>query len=268
MIGKRKAQPAPWRNAKKDIRRKMLTSMLGKIAPSASVLEFGAFSSPMFEPGEVQVRYADRLSTEALQRSVSDPAKKAAIVPVDYVVGDDFERHIPDKFDLIVANHVVEHVPDVIGWLDKLETLLQPGGHVFLAVPDKNYTFDIMRDPTLTRELVSHFVTKRQKPSAADIVDAAVHRRNIHTGAQVWSGKAQDAIKDRPNVDVAALLAKIDEQFKNGEYIDTHCNVFTEASFKSVFRDLAQMRLGRMTLLHTRPVQSPYNEFSALLTRV
>lgn len=270
MILRKKApaqQPPQWLNAKKAIRRKMLTSMIGELGTTASVLEFGAFASPMFEPGEAQVRYADRLSTEALQQSVADPAKRVAIMPVDYVVGDDFEQNIPDRFDLIVANHVVEHVPDVIGWLDRLETLLNPGGHVFLAVPDKNYTFDIMRDPTLTRELVDNFISGRQKPSAADILDAAVHRRDIRTGKQVWDGKAQEAIKNRPNVDVAALLADIDLRFGNGEYIDAHCNVFTEGSFKSVFRDLAQMKLGRMRLAQTRPVQSPYNEFAALLTR-
>lgn len=193
-----------------------------------------------------------------------DQAKRSAIVPVDYVVDKDFDRQISEKFDLIVANHVVEHVPDVIGWLNRLNTLLRPGGHVFLAVPDKNYTFDIIRDPTLTRELLNNYISKRETPSAADILDATAQRRDIRNGSDVWSGKAHHAMKVAPTVDVVQTLQSIERRFAAGEYIDCHCNVFTEASFLNVFRELAQYDFCNLCLLQTRPVQRPYNEFYAL----
>ncbi|MEZ5732058.1 MAG: methyltransferase domain-containing protein [Paracoccaceae bacterium] len=211
-----------WKNAKKDIRTAACAEMRGAADKKLKVLEFGAFSSPMFVPGEADVRYADRLSTQQLRDSVADPEKRAAIVAVDYVVDNDFEQQIPERFDLIVANHVVEHVPDVIGWLNRLSVLLKPGGQVFLAVPDKNYTFDIMRDPTLARELVDNFITKREAPSAADILDAAVHRRDIRNGSDVWSGKAHHVIKTAPTVDVDATLKGIQLRKAAGEYIDCH----------------------------------------------
>jgi SAM-dependent methyltransferase len=253
-----------WNNAKKAVRLAAYADMVGVPDLSLKVLEFGAFSSPMFETDEVDVRYADRLSTQQLRDSVTDPAKRSAIVKVDYVVDKDFDRQITEKFDLIVANHVVEHVPDAIGWMNRIVTLLRPGGHVFLTVPDKNYTFDVIRDPTLTRELISNFLTKRQTPSPADILDATVQRRDIRNGSDVWSGKAHHAIKIAPTVDIAKTLHSIEARLAAGEYIDCHCNVFTEASFVSVFHELEKFDFCKLQLLKTRPVQRPYNEFYAL----
>ncbi len=252
-----------WQNAKKDIRRKMLASLWPVMPEDAKILEFGAFASPTFDRDEADIRYADRRSTEVLRGSGAS-AKSQAVVEVDYVVEDDFDRKIDSRFDLIIANHVIEHVPDVIGWMNKLGRLLYPGGRVFLAVPDKNYTFDIMRDPTLTRELIENFTLGRTQPSAVSVLDAAFHRRDIESGGIVWDGKAQDVIRRPPKVDAPGLLASAQARIAEGEYIDAHCNVFTEASFRSVFLTLKQMGIGDLQLTGTRPVLRPYNEFYAM----
>jgi len=44
-----------WNNAKKAVRLSAHADMLGVPETSLKVLEFGAFSSPMFEKGEVDV---------------------------------------------------------------------------------------------------------------------------------------------------------------------------------------------------------------------
>jgi SAM-dependent methyltransferase len=40
------------------------------------------------------------------------------------------------KFDLITANHVIEHVPDPIGTLASMRRLLTPDGWIWIAVPN------------------------------------------------------------------------------------------------------------------------------------
>jgi SAM-dependent methyltransferase len=43
------------------------------------------------------------------------------------------------KFDVITANHVLEHVPDPVATLAIMKQLLAPGGYIWIAVPNAAY---------------------------------------------------------------------------------------------------------------------------------
>ncbi|MCY7273284.1 MAG: class I SAM-dependent methyltransferase [Phormidesmis sp. CAN_BIN44] len=67
------------------------------------------------------------------------------IVDVDYVWGeksliDLLETEAP--LDYVIASHVIEHVPDFIGWLSEVRGILKPGGILSLAIPDKRQCLD------------------------------------------------------------------------------------------------------------------------------
>ncbi len=50
------------------------------------------------------------------------------------------KEYISQKFDVITMWHVLEHVPDVEFQIKELKRLLQPGGHLIIAVPNfKSY---------------------------------------------------------------------------------------------------------------------------------
>ncbi|WAP69932.1 class I SAM-dependent methyltransferase [Jiella pelagia] len=257
-----------WKNAKKDVRRAALEKLTPGVENHGDILEFGAFASPTFEPGEGSVFYADRLSTEELKTSVKDADKRDAIVDVNFIVAPDFSTPIGRKFDLVIANHVVEHVPDLLGWLNNVGKILNDGGKVFLTVPHKGYTFDILRQPTLARELIDNYEVKRQQPSLSSIVDAAFFRRDIKFGSDVWSGKAESIIAKAPSLNAADYAANVRKRLAAGDYIDAHCNVFTEESFIEVFGYLEAMHFGDLKLLATAPVIRPYNEFYALFGKL
>jgi SAM-dependent methyltransferase len=57
--------------------------------------------------------------------------------------------------DFVVASHVLEHCEDPIGTLSNMLRTLRPGGSLFIAVPDKRFTFDRDRDTTTVSHLVS-----------------------------------------------------------------------------------------------------------------
>jgi len=43
------------------------------------------------------------------------------------------------QFDVITANHVIEHVPNPVETLAMMKTLLAPGGYIWIAVPNAKY---------------------------------------------------------------------------------------------------------------------------------
>ncbi|HQX56256.1 MAG TPA: class I SAM-dependent methyltransferase [Pyrinomonadaceae bacterium] len=60
----------------------------------------------------------------------------------------DIPYPFPDnEFDLVVSNHVVEHVPDVMAFITELHRITRPGGRIKLLTP--HYTNpDWANDPT------------------------------------------------------------------------------------------------------------------------
>ena len=76
---------------------------------------------------------------------------------VDPDIVDDGERltKIADgSQDFIIANHFIEHCEDPIGTLKTFAAKLRPGGTIYMAVPDKRYTFDRARPSTTFEHLL------------------------------------------------------------------------------------------------------------------
>jgi len=79
---------------------------------------------------------------------------------------DDFPYPFGDnEFDLVVSRHVVEHVPNVIRFVEELHRITKPGGRIRLLAP--HYTNpDWSNDPTHRNHLNSYsflsFIRDRQ----------------------------------------------------------------------------------------------------------
>lgn len=123
-------------------------------------LEIGAFLRPTVLKTEGNIKYLDFYTTEELrdQAAVSGEALQE-VVTVDYVARDDqYDKWVDSRFDYIIANHVFEHVSNPIRWLQMLCGMLNSNGILFLAVPDKKYSFDRYRlDTQLSHLLYDHF---------------------------------------------------------------------------------------------------------------
>src|SRR5271168_2324257 len=93
-------------------------------------LEIGPRDAPLVPRSAGPVLYADHADTDTLRRSLPDQSiDPAALVEVDVVTGGgSLAAAAPHPFDYIVASHVVEHVPDILGWFADLRQSLRPGG--------------------------------------------------------------------------------------------------------------------------------------------
>jgi predicted SAM-dependent methyltransferase len=117
-------------------------------------LEIGALHNPLPVSEHARVRYVDRMQTADLRRQYPELDGKP-LVDVDVV--DDGERltSVPDEsVDFVIANHFLEHCQDPIGALGTMFRVVRPGGIVYLAVPDKRFTFDVDREITTTEHLL------------------------------------------------------------------------------------------------------------------
>lgn len=120
-----------------------------------SGLEIGALHNPLRLFNGANVLYVDRKTVDEL-RSDYPVFKDSSLVDIDII--DDGERldTIEDSsVDFVIANHFLEHCEDPIMTVETFIRVLRSGGILFLAVPDKRYTFDKDRSLTNLEHLIA-----------------------------------------------------------------------------------------------------------------
>ena len=137
-------------------------------------------------------------------------------------------------YDWIVASHVIEHVPDVIGWLSDLAEIAVDDGALVLVVPDQRFTFDVHRPLTTVGQMLQAHQDGDQRPSVRAVYDhysATV----AYNGQEAWRGSA-------PTFDAPAhpwwQAAEEVERSLGGDYVDCHVWLFTPESFLRQMREL------------------------------
>ncbi len=117
-------------------------------------VEIGALHNPLtVNTAKATVKYVDRMTVEDLRKQYPELNDKP-LVQVDYVADGELLESVPDgSQDFVIGNHFIEHCQNPILAIRNMIRVLKPGGAVFLAVPDKRYTFDILRPPTT----IEHF---------------------------------------------------------------------------------------------------------------
>jgi SAM-dependent methyltransferase len=117
-------------------------------------LEIGALDKPLRLPGSATVSYVDRMAVPDLREHYPELVK-APLVNVDVV--DDGERLgsvASETVDFVIANHFFEHCEDPIGTLAHHARVTRPGGRLFIAIPDKRFTFDHARPVTALEHVI------------------------------------------------------------------------------------------------------------------
>lgn len=231
----------------------------------ASILEIGALDQPTFRPPDHKVSYADLASRKELAaKGGNNPRYKyERLVDVDYVIKDgDYAKSIGRTFDLIIANHVIEHVPNAIDFLGDMGKLLTPKGVLFLTVPDKRYTFDITRRLTNFIDLLRAQRNRQTKPDFFNILEHFWHHKAV-SAKDIWENKHHEAMakqrfKHKDALDTAEHYAKED-------YADVHCHVFTDSSFNELLTDLQGFGLLPFSHWRISPVRYMSNEFYVAL---
>jgi SAM-dependent methyltransferase len=190
---------------------------------------------------EGRIYYVDYTSAENLRKKyVIDPAVSVEnIVNVDFSLEDGSLRELTSKvapFDYVIASHVFEHLPNPIGWLLEIESLLVPGGVVSLAIPDKRYTFDLARRLTTVGDLLAYYFQRLRRPSPVQVFDHFLNVRKVDA-SRAWESEL--VASELPSMFPDESVLDLGRQSAEGkEYIDTHCTVWTAGHFQEVIQRL------------------------------
>ena len=120
-------------------------------------IEIGALHQPLIVPATARVKYVDRMKVPELRQHYPELINEP-LVETDIV--DDGERllTIADATqDFVIANHFIEHCENPLLTFQNLLRVLRPGGIVFMAVPDKRFTFDVDRPCTTLDHVLRDF---------------------------------------------------------------------------------------------------------------
>jgi SAM-dependent methyltransferase len=120
---------------------------------SGSGLEIGAMDLPLHVKSGVAVKYLDRISKEDSAKIF--PNLSAKLVNVD-IIGDGETLDVieTNSQDFVIGNHFIEHTQNPILTIENMLRVTRTGGKVFMAIPDKRFTFDEPRSITP----LAHFI--------------------------------------------------------------------------------------------------------------
>ncbi|WP_266157758.1 methyltransferase domain-containing protein [Dyella silvatica] len=218
-------------------RQKLITGLNFK---SDVIAEIGALCSPLVTKAEADVRFIDYASAEVLRKHYSgnpgvDPDR---IVETDAIWGEQtlFDA-LGQRVDFILASHVIEHVPDLVTWLNELHSALNDDGQVRLAIPDKRFTFDFLRRESELSDVLAAYIASARIPQPQAILDYLLNATHVdHIAA--WRGEVSKSTLQRPD-SFASAMQKAGEAIKDGTYHDAHCWVFTPESFATLLEQLS-----------------------------
>lgn len=213
-------------------------------------VEIGPLDRAIMPRPGTSVLYADHLDTAGLKAKYAPHSVVdiEAIPEIDFVIDSrGLRAAVGDRrLHYVIASHVVEHVPNPIGWLADIHGLLVDGGVLLLAIPDLRRCFDALRRQSTPGEWVEAYLGNHARPSPSRIFDAFSNEVKVD-GNISWhhDPDPRDLVLSR----TARHALQLAEDNKAGdEYLDVHCWTFTPASFCNMMRTIASAGLLHMKL--------------------
>lgn len=203
-------------------------------------IEIGPSHSPLAPKKQgYKVEIIDHASQEQLREKYSDHnIDLDAIEEVDYVWNGESYADLTGKhyfYDWIIASHIIEHSPDLIGFVNSCEEILNEAGVLSLAIPDKRYCFDHFRPLTGLSQVIDSNLLKQQLHTPGTVAeyflnvvsrDGKIAWHPAETGIYQFVHSLQDAVSGIESVQ------------KRGAYLDVHAWCFTPHSFRLLIEDL------------------------------
>ncbi|SFC38680.1 Methyltransferase domain-containing protein [Nocardioides terrae] len=236
-------------------------------------LEVGPLDAGVADETIDDVRYVDVFD----QDGIRDHYREDASVVLELVPHIDFPLYLDGEvrtlaeaaapggpYDWVIASHVIEHVPDLIGWLRQLAVVTADGARLLLAVPDRRYCFDLHRPPTTVGQILTAYEEKHTAPSVRAVYDFFSSVVGVDTAA-LWRQRRPAGRASRIH-DRSYTMRQV-ERARAGEYVDCHVWTFTPQAFAEQIKELRGLGLCDWYVERLEPVIGSV-EFLAVLRRI
>lgn len=242
-----------------------IKTLLDPLNMNGTGLEVAPYFNPAIDADKYDVRYTDYIGTEEILRKAADnpgaAGKKIPEINFVWEPGKSLKDCVNEDilFDYALASHVIEHVPNTIGWLNHILETMKVGGILALAVPDRRSTMDYYRRETTLAELVGNWIQNPAIPTPTQVVDFLAQSfyddRNEANGFKMLDVKNTPFEKiDRHYSDDDALMFAA-MTYNQNHYLDVHCTVWTPDTFVEVFERVVGMKLMNVKL--STPIAAP-----------
>jgi SAM-dependent methyltransferase len=246
--------------------------ILGDVNPAKQRgLEIGPLGKPIVTRDDGEIWYADYMDAAALKEYYEARAElfkghdPDLFTDVDFVLGEvPLAEAAADvaPFDYVVASHVVEHVPNLVGWLREMSSVLRPAGTLCLAVPDCRYTFDALRSQADLADVIAAHLDEDSRPSPRAFFDfnANFARRDGQDAGAVSAPL-------KPGNDLRQVYAWTEAYAQSSEHVDVHVWPLTASGLASIVDGLAELQLTDFRISSLEPTVPGDQEFFCRLVK-
>ena len=140
-----------------------------------------------------------------------------------------------DYYDWVIASHLIEHVPDLIGFIIQCEEILRADGVLSLVIPDKRYCFDHYRPITGISKVIDSHLQGSVIHSAGTVAE---YYLNVvgNSGDIAWTSGSKSNYNLLHDAELA--IHGMEAIADHNAYIDVHAWCFVPHSFRLLIHDL------------------------------
>jgi predicted SAM-dependent methyltransferase len=240
-------------------------------------LEVAPYFRPVLRKCSHNVRYVDYIDNdEIVKKAASNPSTEKTDTPkIDWVwtPGKPLRQCIPSDitFSYAIASHVMEHVPNPVGWLNEILEVMHEGAVLALALPDRRFTMDFYRRETTFADLMSLWLTAPPVPTPAQTADFLTNTfhdvREVPLSKAEWRKKHELAsLTQMPRIYSDQDAWNFALMSARQQYIDIHCTVWTPDSFNEAFPRVIDLGLMNISFSVSESV-AELDEFIVHLTK-
>jgi SAM-dependent methyltransferase len=132
--------------------------LISRVYIKGSGIEIGGLHNPLFINKNItRVKYVDRMQLKELRQQYPDQDGVEIGEPDIIADGEKLDPIENDSQDFVIANHFLEHCQNPVLAIKNMLRVLKKDGIIFMAIPDKRYTFDIKRPVTTLQHILSDY---------------------------------------------------------------------------------------------------------------